>query len=206
MEPAFWLKSWEEGKRGFHRSSVNPHLVAHADRLFEKGGTVLVPLCGATLDLGWLRDQGYWAVGVELSRIAAEEVAEREGLSDTGVDGPFHRYDGDGITVLVGDFFALTPERIGPITGIWDRAALIALHPTQRDRYVALQRVLMASRAKLLLNTLSYDATLGDGPPWSVDEVEVSRLWPEAELLSTEPVELQGRSIVGACQDWLWST
>jgi thiopurine S-methyltransferase len=193
VEPAFWLKAWEEGKRGFHRDEVHPDLMAHATDLFERGGTVLVPLCGATHDLAWLRDQGYWAVGVELSRLAVLEIAERDGLAETGPDGTFTRFDGDGISVLLGNFFDLTPELVGPLTGIWDRAALVALHPSQRADYVALQRRLLGNQARLLLNVMAYDQSVAEGPPWSVDGGDVGALWPEAEILADREIAMPGR-------------
>jgi len=201
MKPEFWLEAWQNGRRGFHRPDAHPDLVAHAQH-FGGSGRVLVPLAGATLDLGWLRDNGYHAVGVELSDIAAQEVAEREGLEEVEASGPFRRFEGPGITLLVGDFFALTPDILGPIVGIWDRAALVALHPTQRASYVALQRELLGD-GRVLLAVLSYDQSITEGPPWSVPPDVVAEHWPEAELINKNTAQLPPRMTSGGF-GWLY--
>ncbi|MCB9673775.1 MAG: thiopurine S-methyltransferase [Alphaproteobacteria bacterium] len=189
MKPEFWINAWETGRRGFHMSEVHPDLPAHG-ALFGGEGAVFVPLCGATHDLAWLRDQGHHAVGIELSPLALAELAEREGLEESGRHGPFTKFEGPGITVLQGDYFHLTPALLGPIAGIWDRAALVALHPDQRADYVALQRALLGDRGRLLLNVFAYDQALTDGPPWSLDTDVVAALWPEAQLVEERPAEL----------------
>jgi thiopurine S-methyltransferase len=176
MQPQFWIKAWEDGRRGFHVEQPNPHLVEHAVSLFAPGSRILVPLCGATHDLQWLVDHGYEAVGIELSPLAARELAERDGLEEVATG----RYEKPGVTVLVADFFGVTPERVGRTDGIWDRAALIAMHPEQRVAYVAKERELLGGAGTLLLNVMAYDQSHFDGPPWSVDHDAVAFLWPEA--------------------------
>lgn len=190
MRPEFWIQAWENGRRGFHKPAPHPDLTAHAPS-FEKG-TVLVPLCGATLDLGWLAERGYHAIGVELSPLAVNELSERHGLKAAGQRGAFQVVEGQGITVLQGDFFALTPADVGPVSFIWDRAALVALHPEQRADYVQLQRELKGPGG-LLLNVLDYDRTKLDGPPWAVSREDVAELWGELELLDATTSPAEGR-------------
>lgn len=177
MKPQFWLEAWREGRRGFHLPDANADLVAHG-HVFPTKGRILVPLCGATHDLRWLADQGHEVVGVEFSPIAVRELAEREGLVQEGTLGPFIVHRGEGITLLEGDFFDLESSYVGQLTGVWDRAALVAMHPTQRSAYVKIQRSLLGDGV-LLLSTLSYDQSKMDGPPWSVPETLVMELWPE---------------------------
>jgi len=59
--------------------------------------------------------------------------------------------------LLVGDFFALTPELLGPIDAVYDRAALIALPVEIRPRYVAVLRAVLPAGAPALVITLEYD-------------------------------------------------
>lgn len=176
MKPEFWIEAWENGNRGFHMREPNAHLVAHAHTVFPASGRILVPLCGATHDLQWLVDNGFQAVGVELSPLAARELADRDGLEQVAPD----RFEKPGVTLLVGDFFAMTQNAVGPIDGIWDRAALVAMHPEQRVAYVAKERELLG-QGTLLLNVMAYDQSFFDGPPWSVDADAIGLLWPEAE-------------------------
>lgn len=189
MHRQFWIEAWENGNRGFHLEEPNPHLCEYAPVVFGNDGRILVPLCGASHDLEYLLRCGYDAVGVELSPIAARELADRDNLAPVAPD----RFEKPGVRLLLADFFETTLDQTGPITGIWDRAALVALHPDQREAYVAKQRELLRDGGALLLNTVTYDASRVDGPPWSVDTSTVQRLWPEATVISASEVSAGGR-------------
>lgn len=192
MDHGFWLQAWEDGRTNFHKEEANPTLVAHASAVFPRGARVLVPLCGATHDLRWLASNGWSAVGVELSPLACARLAERDGLASVAPLGPFERWEAPGITLLCGDVFALTPALVGPIDGVWDRAALVALHPDQRAGYVGVLRALLGS-GSLLLDVLAYDQAVMEGPPWSVNADAVADLWPEAVLLEEVPQDAPPR-------------
>ena len=84
-----------------------------------------------------------------------------------------------------GNLFDISPATIGPITRVWDRAAFIALHPSQRASYVARLRACLAPKGKLLMNVLNYDPAVMDGPPWAVDGSIVAQHYPEAIQLGT---------------------
>jgi thiopurine S-methyltransferase len=145
---------------------------------------VLVPLCGRTLDLGWLRARGARVVGAELSPIAARGVFEDLGRDPVITAGPVERWDADGVTLFVGDVFDVTPDALaaawadaaGPVH-VWDRAALIALPPAVRPRYAAHLRALAGPGASLLLDTVAYDQARMEGPPFSVPDDEVAALY-----------------------------
>jgi thiopurine S-methyltransferase len=201
MQPEFWLDAWKTGRRGFHRDDVHPDLVQHAHERLPAGGTVLVPLCGASHDLKWLAENGWTAIGVELSPIAAEELAERDGLTRADDLGPYARWVADGVTLLVGNFFDLTTEHIGQVDAIWDRAALVALRPDMRAEYLALERALLRPGGALLLNVLSYDQSLRDGPPWSIDPDFVASAWPEATRIEQRPEGV----LDGIATGWLYA-
>ena len=65
MEPDFWHKKWEDNVIGFHKSEANHLLVNHFSLLaLPKVGRVFVPLCGKTLDIHWLLENGHRVVGV----------------------------------------------------------------------------------------------------------------------------------------------
>ena len=132
MEPQYWHQRWTEGRTGWHREEFNPHLEAHWPRLnVPPQARVFVPLCGKSRDLLWLAGEGHRVVGVELSEIAARAFFAEAGLSPqvTELGGGFTRYAVDEIEILCGDFFGLTPERLGGIEAVYDRASLIALPP-----------------------------------------------------------------------------
>mgnify|MGYP000992455332 CR=1 FL=1 len=66
MDHGFWLERWRNGQIGFHNSEVNGMLLRHHAQL-GAAARVLVPLCGKSLDMGWLAAQGHEVVGIELS-------------------------------------------------------------------------------------------------------------------------------------------
>jgi thiopurine S-methyltransferase len=186
VEPQFWRERWARREIGFHRPEVNPALQRHFDVLRGRS-RVLVPLCGQSLDLFWLRSQGLEVVGVELVESAVAGLFTDAGVTPevtvvpgAGDEPAFHVYRGDGVTVWVGDWFAATPALLGRFDAVWDRAALIAVGPERFERYVATARGLLADGAVTLLCTLTRpDET---GPPWSVPDALVRRLFADAAV------------------------
>jgi thiopurine S-methyltransferase len=182
MDKDFWLERWRSAKIGFHLATPNPRLVEHAARL-ETGGPkrVLVPLCGKTLDLAYLASRGHSVVGVELAEEAALAFFAEHGATPARTAlGGLERFESGAIAIVVGDFFACDPERLGTFDAVYDRAALIALPPEIRLAYVAKLRSLLAPGATILLVTFDFDAS--GGPPFSVGDAEVDALYPDCEI------------------------
>ena len=141
------------------------------------GSRVLVPLCGKSLDLLWLRDQGYRVVGVELSRLAVKAFFQEAGLvPQVSSSGALQRYVSGDITLFCGDFFTLTPDDVQDLAAVYDRASLIALPPDMRSRYVR-HLAGLAGNAKGLLVSIDYPQTQMPGPPFAVEQAEVRRLY-----------------------------
>lgn len=172
MKPEYWLERWHAGHIGFHRAEVNPRLVAHHERVLGGCVRLLVPLCGKSVDLEWLAVQGHEVWGIELSELAAQAFFVERGFEPERreADGLLQLQHG-AVTIVVGDFFAVTPEAIGYFEGTYDRAALIALPPEMRKSYVTHLCTLLTPKARVLLLTLDFDAE--GGPPFSVGTPEV---------------------------------
>lgn len=186
MHPDFWLARWQEGRIGFHEGAVNRHLLQWWDATVGDAAAapeVLVPLCGKSHDLHWLAARGHRVTGVELSPLACEAAFSEHGVVPTvGQDGAFAARTAGNLTVLQGDVFDLR----GTFDAVWDRAALIALPPETRPRYVAHLRSLLRPGGSVLLVTLDYPQAERAGPPFAVLSDEVRALWPEARLLHRE--------------------
>lgn len=182
MEPDFWRARWSERQIGFHEGKPNDYLSRHKSRLT---GRVLVPLCGKSEDLAYLAAQGHEVVGIELVESAvAEFFADHQIIPTVTRANDVAVYACGGITIVVGDFFAVTRELVGRIDSIYDRAAMIALPPDLRRRYVHHLRELTPHAQRLLLVTLEYSNDRGVRPPFSVPESEVRAQYANA------PVEL----------------
>ena len=179
MQHDFWLDRWQEGLIGFHQERINDYLTRHFSRTnAQMGGTVLVTLCGKSLDMLWLHEQGFRVVGVELSPLAVEAFFSENKLQPTITShGKFQRYDADNITLLCGDFFELTIADIGDITAVYDRASLIALPLEMRPSYADHLTRLLPRGKKVLLITMEYPQEQMQGPPFAVQESEIRELY-----------------------------
>lgn len=134
-----WLKLWRNRDTNFHQTSVN-RLLIHFWTNFDhkKGSRVFIPLCGKSLDMLWLLEQGHEVIGVELSPVAVKAFFSENGLQPTKKRvGQFTLWQHDNISILCGDFFELTKTDIGHIDTVYDRAALTALPEDLRPRYVS---------------------------------------------------------------------
>ena len=178
MQADFWHDRWERNQIGFHLEQVNPHLARYwPDLGLEPGARVLVPLCGKTLDLTWLAAQGYEVLGVELSETAVQAFFSEHDLEPkVSQRGGFRVYEAGPVTLLCGDFFGLSAEEVSACSGVYDRAAIIALPPQMREDYTAHLTRILPARCRGLLITLDYEQSQMQGPPFSVPDAEVQRL------------------------------
>ena len=175
MHEAFWQDRWARSQIGFHQEKVNGYLRRHWSALgLASGSAVLVPLCGKSLDLAWLAEQGHRVIGVELAERAVQDFfTERDVQPQVSQRGAFKVYQAGELQILCGDFFALSREDVAGCQAFYDRAALIALPPEMRERYVAHLQAILPSTCQGLLVTLVYDQQRMDGPPFSVEDAEV---------------------------------
>jgi len=182
MEHQFWLERWEQNQIGFHQAAINAYLSTHWEELgLPDGAPVFVPLCGKSLDMLWLREQGHPVFGVELSEKAVSAFFEENEISaEIRREADYREYIASGLRLRAGDFFALKAPDLDGIRAVYDRASLIALPPSMRRDYARHMADLLPSGAHILLVTMEYpDGTL-EGPPFSVTEEEVHALFDDA--------------------------
>lgn len=170
MDHTFWLQTWREGRIGFHRDTPLPLLTRHWPHLEVPADTrVLVPLCGKTPDMMWLCRQGHHVLGVELSPLAVEQFfATHDLVPETATSAMGTHYRADGIEIIQGDIFTLDDRTLATCGAVYDRAAIVALPPDMRRRYVETVYDRLAPGTRALLVTLEYAQAQMDGPPFSV--------------------------------------
>lgn len=180
MEHQFWHERWAKKEIGFHEGTVNQYLHDHWPELAGKGtDAVFVPLCGKAHDMWWLHDRGHPVIGVELSKIACKDFFEEAGEKARVHPGePFTTFRHDGLQLWCGDFFQLAPHDLRHVRLVYDRAALIALPPNMRKRYVEHLTAIIPDGTRVLLITLDY-ATEIKGPPFNVSNEEVQELYQD---------------------------
>lgn len=203
MDATFWHTAWSEKKIGFHEGRVNAYLAQFGDRLH---GRVLVPLCGKAEDLAWLAGRGHDVVGVELVEDAVQQFFAEHGVEPTvTAQGDVRAYRAGAITILAGDLFAVTADDVGAIDSIYDRAAMVALPPDVRDRYVTHLRTIAAGAIRELLVTVEYAAGVHGGPPFSVERTEVLARFADARVEElASGADPRGRPMTERCYDIRW--
>lgn len=189
MDNGFWLERWQLGQIGFHQTRVTPLLLKYWDTLgVPKPGRVLVPLAGKSLDVAWLAEQGHEVLAVELSPIAVQQFFDEHKLTpaiERTPEGTLHR--AGNIQYLCGDVFGLQAQTLASIQGCYDRAALIALTPELRKRYVAQVYRRLPEGCRGLLLTLDYPQQEMQGPPFAVPRSEVRQHFDDR--WQVEPLE-----------------
>ena len=199
MQPDFWLDRWRTAQIGFHQAAVDRHLKAYWPRLMLPAGSpVFVPLCGKSLDLIWLRDQGHSVKGVELSPVALESFLMEHGIpAMRRVLSDFDVYETDGLTLFRGDYFKLTPALLGSVSAVYDRAALISWTPAAREAYVKHLTSLTSPGTQTLLIVVEFPPEQMSGPPFPLTRDEIENLYAShysiEDLARHEILELEPR-------------
>lgn len=162
-----------------HGEKVLPGLFANDVCSTPK--SVLVSLCGKTVDMAYLaaspavdRVVGVDGVLKALETFAAEhpELAIKPAESS----GKYQRLIGNKIELLQGDFFELDENATGGrFDVIFDRASLIAINPSLREKYVETMGKLLKPGGQILLVTLTRPDDAG--PPFNTPESVVRRLY-----------------------------
>ena len=179
MEIEFWEQRWDEGSIGFHLSEVNPYLVEYWSRLkTAKDATVLVPMCGKSLDMMWFVSKGLNVLGVECSHKAIKAFSDEQKIDmEPKQHKTFVAHISPQLNMLEGDFFHLDRDDLGTVSAVYDRASLVALPEDMRKQYVELLADKLPDHVSILLVTIEYNQTLMSGPPFSVSNDEVERLY-----------------------------
>ncbi len=179
MREEFWHERWSNNEIAFHQNAFNPLLQKYWPEFsLNKGTTVFVPLCGKSLDMLWLAENGYRVLGIEISSIAVSDFfIENDLTAQRSNKDTFELWQSGNIDILCGDFFNLEVQHLASVGAIYDRASLIAFPLVMRKRYVEHLRQIMPPSAETLLITLEYQQHEMEGPPFSVVLEEVRELY-----------------------------
>ncbi|XP_020842484.1 thiopurine S-methyltransferase isoform X2 [Phascolarctos cinereus] len=150
----YWHKKWEMHDIGFHQEHGNK-----------------------------FADLGYSVVGVEISELGIREFFTEHNLSYleesiAGISGAkVFKSSSGNITLYCCSIFDLPRANVGKFDRIWDRGALVAINPDDRERYAKLMLSLLEKGFHYFLITFSYDPTKFSGPPFYVPDSEVKSLF-----------------------------
>ena len=176
----FWTERWSQKQTGFHEGAPNELLVKHIARIesVKPHARVLVPLSGKAIDLRWLVERGHDVVGVEFVDEAVRAFFDEQKLEPVASEiGGAPALSAGGVTLVCGDFFEVASDALGQFDVVYDRAALVAIDPLLRARYVETCRTRLAEGGVTFLVVFAYDQSLVPGPPFSVDPEMVRELY-----------------------------
>lgn len=183
-----WHDFWSrEGNPGFHEAEGNSYLKQFLPQFnLTTGDHVFLPLCGKTVDMRWLLDQGFKVSGVELSEIAIRAFFEESGMPyQIRQMENFNCYYSENIQLYHGNFIDLNAEHLSDCNLVYDRAAIVAIEADIRHLYSQhMLRIIPADSAMLMI-LLEYDQNVVKGPPFSVPVEEVESYYGRYFHLST---------------------
>lgn len=197
MEHNFWHGCWENNKIAFHQLIEHKLLVKYfSNAELAADSTVFVPLCGKSLDMLWLMNQGMFVIGCELSEIAVKQFFEENSLEyEVEITPDFIMYKNKRCIIYCGDFFKLNHDMIGDIDLIYDRAALIALPTDMRRQYSSKIIALSSATTQMLLITIEYLANEYIRPPFSIPESVVQDLYSKSYAIDKLCTQLETTEI-----------
>ena len=185
MNPEFWQARWKEKRIGFNQPKVNPLLIKYfSDLKMATGSRIFIPLCGKSIDMIWLANQGFDMVGVELVESAVQEFFAENNISYTikahdknsNIKCYQGQLSGQTIALWVADIFMLRTNDVGRVDAVYDRAALIAMPAELRPQY-SQQVIDLSQNAPQLLLTLNYDQNERAGPPFSISHEQIQQYY-----------------------------
>jgi thiopurine S-methyltransferase len=178
MDPQFWRDRWNNQEIGFHQADFDPALGKFwSDLKVPAGQRVFVPLCGKSLDMVWLAQQGHAVIGAELSERAVDDFfSERDLVPQVRHAGNFTVKSAGPYEIWCGDFFELPEAAVDNVGGVYDRAALVALPANLQKRYAAKMESLLPATPVLLI-TIDYDQREMSGPPFATSRQTVEDLF-----------------------------
>lgn len=175
MNISYWKNRWEKGNTGWHMDQVYPLLPKLWPQLnLSTNAKVLVPLCGKSVDLLWLQEN-FHVIGIEVSAKAIKEFERNSSLPFTCTNRKGHTvFEANSIEIWKDDFLNISPNTIGKVDAIYDKAALIALPPEVRKKYIPHLQSFCNLHTKILLQAFEYEQEEMQGPPFSVSQKELS--------------------------------
>ena len=187
MQISYWESRWQKNNIGFHNPEINAYLLEFAPISIPKNTKkVLVPLCGKTKDLVWLRNQGYEVIGVEAIPLACESFfLEQEIPFELKKSHGFTIYFSENLELWCGDFFKFPDKVISECQFVYDRACIVALPTELRLKYIEKINQATTSGTNMLIHTFFYDQEKMAGPPFSVSNEEMELRFSEKWSLNT---------------------
>lgn len=106
----------------------------------------------------------------------------------------------DQLLIMACDIFAeeLTTDILGgPVSFVWDRAALAALHPTDHRRYIEKLQQLSTIETYYLMSVYWHSEEPNQGPPFSISMQRILELFPHYKVRKLEEIDAKNERWAG---------
>ena len=190
----YWQSRWTNGDSNWHFQNPNEFLVRHLETLKadREHVRIFLPLCGKTVDLVWLYNQGHTVVGLEGVPFVAEQVfqdakLDYEKFYVSEIEGFVFKTPDERLTVYSCDFFKMRPHLIGQFEAIFDRGAFEAINEEDREAYSDLIFKVLAPKFRIILTGYEYDPGVYQGTPRNVKREEVYKLFGQQHPENVRP-------------------
>lgn len=205
----FWRDNfWGKNLSPWHVNWTHPVLIKYQHYLLvnERPGRILVPLCGKSVDLKYLYEQGHEVFGVECVSEAIEKFFQENNFQFDIISIDGHRAyqtPDKRLSILNVNFFDVKgPTLNNSFDAVWDRAALVAVRAEHRTLYAESIKRLVKDNFRYLLATVEYEQEKMRGPPFSVFEHDVVNLYSSwAAITKLESYKINSGKFVAAGVD-----
>ena len=187
MDNAFWNDMWlKSDQPPFHEHSYHSLLEKYIYALSKPTANYcFVPLCGKSHDLFLLANHCKHVYGYELSQIAVEQFFNFYKLKykQKRISASCTLFTSDKISIFCGDIFELDSHYLPSCDMVYDRAALVALPYSSRQRYVDLVMSVIPKNGRILLLTMDFKDKLDQLPPLATSPHEILNLYKKAQSI-----------------------
>ena len=184
-----WEKLWNNGIFPWHKGDVHPKLERYLQDMIQATGKTLkseirffVPLCGKSMDLMFLKSQGFRVIGCECAEKAITDFFKENSLefSKTEINDEVSRFDSiDGqVSLIQGDYFKMTPEMLeGKVDCVWDRGSFVAIDVAKRPEYAKVMMSLINDKFAYLIASLEREVEPDNPMPHSASFDDIEKLF-----------------------------
>ena len=201
-----WEKLWNNDIFPWHKDDVHPKLERYLPDMIQTTGKTLrseirffVPLCGKSMDLMFLKSQGFQVIGCECAEKAITDFFKENSLefSKTEINAKVSRFDSDNrqVSIIHGDYFKMTPEVLGgKVDCIWDRGSLVAIDVAKRPEYAQVMMSLMNDKFAYLIASLEREVEPVNPMPHSASFDDIEDLFGNLKVDLIEQKVLENKT------------
>jgi thiopurine S-methyltransferase len=180
MEKNYWIDRWNSNDISFNQAEPHRYIKKYKGLLAQdKSDTVLFPLCGCSVDMSFILNEGYFVKGIEISDIAIEKFFSENNIKFDLIK---DRYVGENIEIIKKDIFDTKRSDVGHFDFIYDRGCFVALESSRlRNKYIRWIHDNTVIGCKVLMDLFDFDqVSKVEYPPFPINNTGIDEAFGEA--------------------------